>query len=298
MSVIESQTYRRYSLSLNDLDHILSKQPSTRPHSPHPSSSDLSFDSSWIPAQPLVPVQPPPVRVKTPPGLPSFGSKQATQLRLQQQSSSRTGSRIRSWLSSHDESDERTAVIGSTGAMTSTQTSPITSPPSLHPSVPNGTTDSRELLRRTLAAIGMSRMLDPDPVDRTSSSPLQNVAEVQASSSNSKLNLPPWVYMSNISGPLARADDGTYMRGSFGPRSSGHGIGARGVNSLPLARVAKRAAAPAPTPATLESLRRTDATTGQRSVAAIGPAEEVRPESEEKRRTCAFEEPSMLYPDF
>jgi hypothetical protein len=91
--------------------------------------------------------------------------------------------------------------------------------------------------------------------------------------------------MATDPGPLARADDGTYIRGAFGPRFSGHGVGERAIEDLPLARVEKAH----PEPATLVSLRRTDATTGRgrtSATSAIGPAEEEGEEQEEQESQC------------
>ena len=219
MSTIEPHPYLRQSVSLNDLDHILKRRDIV-------SSSEISFDRSWTPADPLTPAYPPPTRIQAPPGLPSFGSRQATLLRLPQQRSSRASLRLRNWLNSHDESTDHAVASGSASLMASP---PLSSPysPSLVPQTPpNEPTDTRDLLRRTLAAIGMSRMLDPDPLDRATFSPPPHMSTLpQAlSSSTSRTGLPPWVYMTNIPGPLARADDGTYMRGTFGPRGSSHGV--------------------------------------------------------------------------
>jgi hypothetical protein len=96
--------------------------------------------------------------------------------------------------------------------------------------------------------------------------------------------------MANDPGPLARADDGTYIRGAFGPRFSGHGVGERAIEDLPLARVEKAHPEPAAEmPATLVSLRRTDAPTGRgrrSATSAIGPAEEEGEEQESQCDSC------------
>jgi hypothetical protein len=106
--------------------------------------------------------------------------------------------------------------------------------------------DSRDLLHRTLAAIGMSRLGDPDPVIRAQSfkprlaltpspSPSANLKQKQKA-----LNLPPGVYITTIPGALTRASDGTFVRGIWGQRTSGQGIGARRIEGMPLVGAVKR----------------------------------------------------------
>ncbi|KAI1613060.1 hypothetical protein EDD37DRAFT_331663 [Exophiala viscosa] len=202
-----SHGYRRRSLSLNDLDCILALS-TRKSRSPQSSSSDDALEqSARVPSFPNKPVEPPPYRIPTPPGLPPFGSQQATEYRLRPLNHRSLWNRL--WHDSHDESDEQRAPsprsIGSS--------SPI--PPSQSAS-PSG-----EIFKRTLAMIGMSRVVSPPP----------------SSAGPSRAPLPPGVYTSNIPGPLARADDGTYMRGRFGPRTSGHGIGSRNLESHPLAQL-------------------------------------------------------------
>lgn len=191
MSAIDTQTYRRLSLSLNDLDHILKKRGIIRLESQQ-SSSEASFDSSWCPAHPLEPIHPPPARINTPPGLPPFGSRQATLLRLEQRPSSKRSLRLRNLLHSVEENNEHALASGSVSPTSSLASSPFYSPPLSPQNPPNGPSDRRDLLGRTLAAIGMSRMLEPDPVDCAASSILQN-SPLQASTSISKINLPPGV---------------------------------------------------------------------------------------------------------
>jgi hypothetical protein len=271
MSILESQLYRRISLSLNDLDNIIRRRRK------NVSSSEVSFDSRWTPADPLYPALPPPARVKTPPGLPSFGTREAQLLRLAEQPSSPMSMRLRNWLHSRDESAEHpyASLSGGTPPF-----SPSYSPPRTPRTPPAGSSDTRDLFRRTLAAMGMARMLDSDPNDpafppRRVQSPPQTL-----SARSSMTSIPPWIYKASIPGPLARADDGTFMRGAFGPRGSGHGVGARTVEMLPMARLSKRtrtptmsSAAPAELPSTLAELRGIDAASGARGVSAIGPAE-------------------------
>ena len=49
-------------------------------------------------------------------------------------------------------------------------------------------------------------------------------------------SLPHYIVRSHIPGPLALADDGTQVRGRWGARTSGHGIGGRSLRSHPLGR--------------------------------------------------------------
>lgn len=84
--------YHRRSFSLNDLDCLPRlrsrwRRSHDKPSSQSSSSSSGSFNCSSIfrdlcsfPASPVQPIHPPPIRVKTPPGVPSFGSKEAVSL--------------------------------------------------------------------------------------------------------------------------------------------------------------------------------------------------------------------------
>ncbi|KAK5207020.1 hypothetical protein LTR41_007087 [Exophiala xenobiotica] len=198
--------YRRRSLSMPDLGCI-SEPSGTKEQSPHSSSSNDALEvPAAYPTYPNKPINPPPYRVPTPPGLPSFGTEEATEYRLRQEPPLR---RIwnRIWQHSHEESDEPQTA--------SPQSLSSQSLASNQPSSPPG-----EVFRRTLAMIGMARVVSPPP----------------ASSAGPRAPLPSGVYTMNTPGVLARADDGTYMRGRFGPRASGHGVGGRHLDSHPLAR--------------------------------------------------------------
>ncbi|EXJ54267.1 hypothetical protein A1O7_09605 [Cladophialophora yegresii CBS 114405] len=269
-------TYHRLSRSLNDLDLIMKKNDIAGLGAHYHIYSTSSFDSNWIPARPLEPPNPPPVRIPTPSGLPPFGSWEATLLRLERRLWSRTSLTLRQWLRSHDESCEQDVTPMNAQV---DRISPVCSPQSQPQRPHDGHPDPRDLLRRTLVAIGMSRVLDPNTIERASLSNPHTSPHEQAPSSVSKIVLPPWVYMANRPGPLARAHDGTFVRGSFGLRFSGHGIGERNIEDLPLARMEKTDPEPAEIPATLVALRRTDATSGHRSASAIGPAMEEEEES-------------------
>jgi hypothetical protein len=293
MSVLQSYLYPRLAASLNDLDHERPKDKcGSITHQQHPSSV-ISFDSNWHPAEPHEPANPPPMRMKTPPGFPAFGSRQATLLRLEQRPLSGMSSRLRNFLHSQPEYFEHALESGSGSSFSSYQEPHFHSPP-LSPEAQAGPSDSRDLLRRTLVAVGMSRILDPDPIDRANGSTSQFFPPLShlQSPSPRRMSLPPWVYMSTVPGPLARADDGSFVRGTFGPRSSGHGVGPRSVESLPMNRLAKGAPQPAETPATLSLLRRPDADSGHgraTSISGIGSAlqdDNRDADMDEKRSVC------------
>ncbi|EXJ81896.1 hypothetical protein A1O1_07961 [Capronia coronata CBS 617.96] len=75
--------------------------------------------------------------------------------------------------------------------------------------------------------LGMARVVSPPP----------------PSLKQGRVSLPPGVVTSgNGSGALAQAEDGTYIRGRFGPRASGHGIGGRSLEAHPIARTAQLSA--------------------------------------------------------
>ncbi|ETI26823.1 hypothetical protein G647_10269 [Cladophialophora carrionii CBS 160.54] len=286
MSIHDPKTSRRLSRSLNDLDLIIRKNDMPGVDTHYHIYSESSLDSNWIPARPLGPAHPPPVRKPTPPGLPPFGSWEATLLRLERRLLSRTSLTLRQWLHSHDESCEQDVTSGNAQSTAPDRVSPVYSTQSLPQRPHEVQPEQRDLLRRTLAAIGMSRVLDPDTVERALLTIPHTSALEQAPSSAIKIVLPPWVYMANVPGPLARADDGTYVRGAFGPRFSGHGIGERDIEDLPLARMEKTEYEPAELPATLAALRRTDATSAHRSASAIGPAMEEEEDDESKCDGC------------
>ncbi len=198
--------YRRRSHSMPDLGCI-SEPSGTKEPSPHSSSSnDASEEPAAYPTYPNRPVHPPPYRVPTPPGLPSFGTDEATEYRLRQGPAlRRMWNRL--WQHSQEDSDEPQPVSPLSLSSQSLASNQPSSPPG-------------EVFRRTLAMIGMSRVVSPPP----------------PSSTGPRASLPSGVYTINTPGALARADDGTYMRGRFGPRASGHGIGGRNLDSHPLGR--------------------------------------------------------------
>ncbi len=194
------------SYSTNDLDSrrlaIATKGLSPRSTS---STGDALDSASWCPTLPNRPQRSPPRRVSTPPGLPSFGTVEATEYRLvlPQYPTRALWSRI--WSRSHDSEERSPSPHMLPSPLLAPQTRP-SSPPV-------------ELLKRTLARIGMSTVVNPAPEPSTSP----------------RVSLPAGVYTCNEPGALARADDGTLIRGRFAVRASGHGVGQRNLDSHPFA---------------------------------------------------------------
>ncbi|RMZ85191.1 hypothetical protein DV738_g286, partial [Chaetothyriales sp. CBS 135597] len=196
-------------LSLSDLDDV------GKPDSQHRDSTFNSRTStSWEalqqaqlgPSYPVKPVNPPVPRMATPPGLPSFGTREAQVIRLIPDRSRRRCRLFSPWLGQNsDESDER-------------RPRPVVAEMQEH-------TTSETVLRRLLGASGMSRVVSIPPGGQTG---------------QARARLPRGVVVTSEFRALTMADDGTAVRGRFGNRHSGHGIGSRGINHHPLARVVNR----------------------------------------------------------
>lgn len=207
---VNTTLYQTRSLSANDLDAML-KHTVSLTADPHSSStSGGTIDYPELPQYPLQPNHTPPDRVPTPPGLPSFGSPEAQTFRLTRTQPRSFWSRI--WRQSTEVNDDQTRA-------TTSLASPPVSSPSLSPQIAP-TTPSSELFRRTLAMIGMSRV----------------VSFPSAASTAPRVSLPPGIHVSTTPGALTQAEDGTFMRGRFYSRASGHGIGNRTLETHPLAR--------------------------------------------------------------
>ncbi|KIW77214.1 hypothetical protein Z517_09660 [Fonsecaea pedrosoi CBS 271.37] len=211
------ELYHQRSFSVNDLDCVRRRDAILCKSTNSTSSEESIHTGGWCSLFPIKPPASPPPRVSTPPGIPSFGTEQATFLRLvQQQPSSRLSFWNRIWRRSVDGSDEQTvASLNSEGSPRMSAQNPSSGP-----------SNSVELFERTLAAIGMATIVDPS----------------RTGPSYSRASLPRGVYKANIPGPLARADDGTLVRGRFGPRASGHGVGSRNLDSHPLGRLRESSA--------------------------------------------------------
>ncbi|KIW14230.1 hypothetical protein PV08_07012 [Exophiala spinifera] len=179
------------------------------------SSESAAGPSTPYSSYPRMPMQSPPGSIETPPGLPSFGTREATTWRLRQ------GPLIRQILyhfvpysdpslddRNYDEDPmPRHPALDGTGAI------PLRNRNRQDQSGPSST----EAVTRTLAVEGLSRLLStaPEQVDLP------------------RASMPFRLYTSNVPGSLALADDGTHIRGEFGSRTSGHGVGRRQLECHP-----------------------------------------------------------------
>lgn len=187
---------RKRSWSLNDL-HCIRRPDSETVGLPHSSSSNETLQRiDRCPRFPTMPDPCFPQRPQTPPGLPSFGTEAATEYRLVGSLSVRSlWDRI--WRPSRaiSSGEEATASIPRTAASPTLEANHNPAPP------------AGEIYSDTLQTTGMSRVTSPPP----------------AAFMPSRISLPRGVHTANETGALTRADDGTFVRGRFGPRVSGHG---------------------------------------------------------------------------
>jgi hypothetical protein len=197
----------QHSFSMNDLDclqRIISNKNEHAVSGTFCSSPLTKLQAPMFPARPRCP---PPEYPKTPDGLPKFGSKEAQQLRLTPAKQKRHGAVHRWFRGEHDTEEEPS------GADSNFVTSPTTQ-------LEEG--PFQDLLKRVF---GMNR---PVGVPDSSINP------------RPRAPLPPGVTSANSPGILAMADDGTPIRGKFGTRTSGHGIGTRSLDDHPMARIPRQ----------------------------------------------------------
>ena len=145
--------------------------------------------ATW-PVFPLKPSRPPPARTSTPPGLPSFGSPEA--IRLMTLPGLR-GYRHATVERDHHGATDYLQMLAKVGNLHRHQTSGQSRIPVLRRANPSSDASSA-------AAAG------------------------QPPTRHQKVKDAGRVYRQDS---IARADDGTYVRGRFAARSSGHGVGAR-----------------------------------------------------------------------
>ena len=203
---------RQHSFSTNDLDCLKRLVDSKDAGSSSVTLCPSPFCklASQTPMFPVRPKHPPPRFPETPDGLPAFGSKEAQQLRLTEHKQQRHRARqLFGWLRGDHDSDEQRSGSNS---------NPVTSPTTRAEEHP-----PTDLLKRIF---GMSR---PVPAPDANANP------------HPRASLPPGVTTANSPSILAVADDGTAVRGKFGARASGHGVGSRALESHPMARVDRQA---------------------------------------------------------
>ncbi len=196
--------HRQHSYSTTDLD-CLKRIINSKDADSALGRPPFYRTASQIPVFPIKPKHPPPQFPQTPEGLPKFGSKEAQQLRLNPLKQQRHRARaLFSWLRGDRESEEQHLA-----ATSNSVTSPVSS---------SGEHPPNDLLKRLF---GMTRpVLAPDSI----------------ANPTPRASLPAGVTTANSPGVLAVADDGTPVRGKFGARASGHGVGSRNLESHPMVR--------------------------------------------------------------
>lgn len=201
------------SLSAPEIDLM---KPLVRYHcSAGSSSSFQALQNIPInPAGPALPVAEPIQRRPTPDGLPSFGSKEAQELRLHPENSLfRRARMLGQWLrGDRDASDD--AVSERSPAL----------PAAERPSV--GSVESSD---------GRDRSVPMDMLQRLFGAPRIVDTSEHSVSPVPRIGLPRGVSVADSPGALAIAPDGTLVRGKFGARMSAHGVSSRPLTSHPLA---------------------------------------------------------------
>jgi hypothetical protein len=163
-------------------------------HSNSSSSSDELLTTRCLAIQPTYPLRPrypPPERSPTPPGLPTFGTQEAVEL------FQIPGTRCASAHNAQGRTLQRNRLPSTlTGEDLLRPMTPV-----LRPVVSSTSVKGKSVARRIIHSFCRP--------------PTGDVREGEAR----RASLP--------AGFVARADDGTYVRGRFGARNSGHGVGAR-----------------------------------------------------------------------
>jgi hypothetical protein len=214
----EIGVHHQHSFSMTDLDCL--KRLKEELYSPV-----LCPTGTLTPQSPMFPVKPrhpPPQQPATPEGLPAFGSQEAQQLRLTLPSERKLRPRIlQRWLRGDHESEEHPSATSSNAVI-----SPVTSAtvPVASAITPPEETGSLERIKQIF---GISKPVTaPDP----------------SGNPNPKAALPAGVTLARSPGVLAVAEDSTPIRGRFGARASGHGVGTRSLDVHPLVRPRGQAA--------------------------------------------------------
>lgn len=201
----------RRGWSLNDLDCIARIQPLFHDivHQRSASSKDVLEATDSTTVYPHLPPGPPPCRRATPDGIPSFGTPEAQELRLVPPSRLHQFRRL-VWRRLQQLNDANHVVESTSDAQNGIRRSVPAAGQHQYRS-------PTEMLRR---ASGMTR---PTPVNDKSGKPRRSV-------------LPRGVIVAAVPGNLAVAEDGSHVRGRFGHRASGHGVGQRTMDIHPLVR--------------------------------------------------------------
>lgn len=152
-------------------------------------------------AEPRRPSHPSLQRKPTPPGIPSFGTPEAMNY------FARPRARSSSWF------------------RIARSASPRPAPPAASASTSTSTAAGAVAANRNPPG------LEPSRLSRCLSLLENNIMQAFSNSSPRRASLPEGVL---------RADDGTFVRGRFGGRVSGHGVGSRGLDAHPMQRAAAR----------------------------------------------------------
>ena len=208
-----AQVSNCHSLSAPNLD--LTEKLLSYHHSAGSSSSSQALkDISTNPAGPALPIAEPIQRRPTPEGLPSFGSKEAQELRLFPETAfMRRARAIAHWFRGDRETSD--------GALSERS--------------PTITVAERLSSASLGSAHGLERSVPMDMLQRLLGAPRVVETSEQLDHPAPRVGLPRGVVVSDSPGVLATAPDGTFVRGKFGARMSAHGVGSRALDGHPLA---------------------------------------------------------------
>lgn len=197
--------------SLNDLDCTTHTHTLLQNFMFHrsPSSDEALNAAANVTAYPHLPPGSPPFRKSTPEGLPSFGTREAQELRLVPPSRlRRLGTLIRKRIQPLE------LIENATDSATD---APNIEQPRHQASERPWFEGSADVLKR------LSGMVRP-------------VSVTDSSRKSHRSALPRGVKVASAPGDLTVAEDGSHVRGRFGNRVSGHGVGQRAMDLHPLAR--------------------------------------------------------------
>lgn len=202
------------SRSLNDIDCGLPHRGvyDCQNHVRSKSSDEALEAAAKTTTYPLSPCHPPMFRSLTPNGLPEFGSREAQELRLMPPSRFHRLAEALQRRVPQVEHNSESNIEEERDRANSPQHHEAVHPTQARPQTP------ADILRRMMGT------LMPVSVPR----PLQQPR---------RASLPKGVIRVSQPGPLTQAADGSHIRGRFGNRASGHGIGPRTISIHPLARL-------------------------------------------------------------